>query len=201
MDNYISINNQKIELNDDQVKLIVAAAGKKVELGHIAAGDTFKIGEHEFVVLEQYFDTTAVICKNLINDDQVFGENNNYNGSYVDELCSSFAQFIVSVVGEENLVPHMVDLTADDGLKDYDVVDRRVSLLTADQYRRYVEILDRHKVDSWWWLATPFSTAAHGHARSVKCVSPSGYFNNGSYNGGYGVRPFCVLKSNIFVSK
>ena len=201
MDNYISINNQKIELNDDQVKLIVAAAGKKVELGRIAAGDTFKIGEHEFVVLEQYFDTTAVICKNLINDDQVFGENNNYNGSHVDEFCNSFAQFIASVVGQENLVQHMVDLTSDDGLKDYGVIDRQVSLLTADQYRRYVEILDRHKVDSWWWLATPFSTATHGYARSVKCVSPSGCIDNFYCNYVYGVRPFCILKSNIFVSK
>jgi hypothetical protein len=95
-----------------------------------------------------------------------------------------------------------VDLTSDDGLKDYGKIRRRASLLTADLYRRYVEILDKHKIDKWWWLATPHSTARHENASWVKCVAPSGYFGSDNYcGGGCGVRPFCILKSNIFVSK
>ena len=72
----------------------------------------------------------------------------------------------------------------------------------AELYRRYVEILDKHKIKKWWWLATPFSTPKHDGASWVKCVAPSGCINISlyyAYDGG--VRPFCILKSNIFVSK
>ena len=108
---------------------------------------------------------------------------------------------ICTAVGEDNVVSHTVDLTSDDGLKDYGKVERRCSLLTADMYRRYIDILDKFKPDSWWWLATPHSTKRHENDSWVKCVSPSGFiFYGGFYFRGSGVRPFCILKSNIFVS-
>ena len=202
MKNYISICGQKIELTEEQVEKIRAGLGaERVKLADVAVKDTFKIGEHEFVVLEQMDDTTAVILKDLLVDDKVFGENNNYSGSYVEQECNQFADKIEAIVGAENIVKHTVDLTSDDGLKDYGNINRRMSLLTTEQYRRYVEILDEHKVDVWWWLATPFSTERHGSASLVKCVSPSGCVGNDGYFNVGGVRPFCILKSNIFVSK
>ena len=102
----------------------------------------------------------------------------------------------------ENVCTVEVDLTSDDGLKDYGKVERRAASLTAEQYRKYVAVLDRHKPDAWWWLATPHSTATHGNEDWVKCVSPSGGIHYGHYFYGFnGVRPFCILKSSIFVSK
>ena len=94
-----------------------------------------------------------------------------------------------------------MDLTADDGLKCYGSVKRKASLLTTETYRRYVYILDKHKPDDWWWLATALSTPAHGYKSAVKCVAPSGYVFNYLCNyDDFGVRPFCILKSHIFVS-
>ena len=78
---------------------------------------------------------------------------------------------------------------------------RKASLLTTEQYRRYVEILDKHKIDKWWWLATPYSTAAHEDTDYIKCVSPPGDIGDGYYDFDFGVRPFCILKSDILVSK
>ena len=205
MKNYIIINNQKIELTDEQVKLIMEAQneGKSIQLADVPAGEVVKIGGYELMVLEQMEGITALICKDLIGSDSQFGESNNYDGSYVDEICNSLSGAIADFVGEDNIVPHVVDLTSDDGLKDYGTVERRCSLLTADLYRRYVEILDKFKPDRWWWLATPFSTKRHYNDSWVKCVSPSGYIrNNYCVNDyGHGVRPFCILKSTIFVSK
>ena len=202
MKNYITINNQKIELTEEQVRQIVAAYnGQSVQLADIPAGETFKIGGHEFIVLEQNGDTTAIIRKDLL-EEMEFGENNNYDGSYVDDACNAFAQEIAAIVREDNMLLHTVDLTADDGLKDYGKVDRRASLITAEMYRRYVEILDKYNPGAWWWLATPHSTERHENSRWVKCVAPSGCVYYGSfYNYVLGVRPFCILKSNIFVSK
>ena len=204
MDNYISINNQRIDLTYEQVEKIKDSLKVSVcdmKLADVSAGETAKIGDHEMIVLEHTGDTTLLLLKGLLKDDQEFGENNNYNGSYVDAICQEFAKEIAAIVGESNIVLHDVDLTSDDGLKDYGTIQRHASLLTADQARRYVQILDKHKLDAWWWLATPWSTPAHGATSLIKCVSPSGYVVNGYYGLDIGVRPFCILKSDIFVSK
>ena len=202
MKNYISINNQKVELTDEQVEKIKAALDMpRRRLSYIAVGDVCKIGNHEFVVLEQSGDTAAVIRKALLKENVRFGDNNNLNGSNVDKICKDFAKELASVVGEDNLVLHTVDLTSDDGLKDYGKVMRQASLLTTNLYRRYVEVLDKHNPEKYWWLATPFTTKAHGNGDWVKCVSPSGCIDYyGCHYGYFGVRPFCILKSHIFVS-
>lgn len=203
MKNYIKINNQKIALTDEQIKEIQKSFGvSNVKLDDIAVGETFKIGKYEFIVLDKGFNSAAVILKDLLFDEKQFGTNNNYNGSYVDEICNCFAGEIADIIGDDNLMPCEVDLTADDGLKDYGTIDRKMFLPTANIYRKYVEILDNYKVDKWWWLSTAFSTPKHGYEKAVKCVSPSGYvFINYGYNFSGGVRPFCILNSNIFVSK
>lgn len=203
MKNYISINNQKTALTDEQVAQIRASFGlSDTKLSDVAVGKTVKIGQHEFVVLEHSRDTTALILKGLLYESKQFSNgSNDYRGSIVDGLLVRFEAEMAAIVGESNLVLHTVDLTSDDGLKDYGKIKRKVSLLTADLYRRYVKILDKHKIDKWWWLATPFSTKTHGDSSWVKCVSPSGYVDNNYYDCHYfGVRPFCILNSDIFVS-
>lgn len=202
MKNYIKINNQKIALTDEQVKEIQQSFGiEQIKLANVAVGEIVKIGKYEFIVLEHSKDTTAVILKDLLFESKEFGKDNNYKASYVDNLCGDFADEISEIIGKDNLIEHTVDLTSDDGLKDYGKIKRSMSLLTTDLYRRYVEILDKYKVKKWWWLATAFSTPKHDPDNWVKCVSPSGYFNYYRYYGNLGVRPFCILNSNIFVSK
>lgn len=206
MNNYININNKKYELTEDLAKLILEAVAANqapnIQLSDVAVGDTVKIGGFEMVVLEQMDGQTALILKGLLGEDMQFGQGNNYAGSYVDEACQQFAQKLAEIIGWDNILLHQVDLTADDGLKDYGAVERRASLLTVDQYRRYVEILDKFKPEAWWWLATPFSTATHDNDRWAKCVSPAGFVYDDDCNFGIrGVRPFCILKSTIFVSK
>ena len=196
MKDYIVINGVTYDLVKREET--VAAPGPK--LADYAVGDTVKLGNHEMVVLEHVGDATVLIRKELLRTREVFGENNNYDGSNVDEICNEFADELAGIVGEDNILLHEVDLTSDDGLKDYGMVQRKASLLTTDRYRQYVEILDKHKIDAWWWLATAFSTPAHDSDDWVKCVSPSGFIDFNLYYGDRGVRPFCILKSDIFVS-
>ena len=202
MENYLMLNGKQINLTEEQVRNIKQSFGDgNVQLSSLKPGETFKIGEHEFFVLEQSGDTTAIILKGLLHKEEKFGSNNNYDGSDVDKLCIDFGQEIEQLVGAENIVEHIIDLTADDGLKCYGSVSRKMSLLTANQYRKYVYIIDEHKLDDWWWLATAFSTAKHNDESWVKCVSPDGIIDDNNDNFINGVRPFCILKSNIFVSK
>ncbi len=201
--NYMIINGQRIDLTEELVKEIAAAYNTAgVKLSEIPAGETFKIEGREFVALEQYPEATAVILQDVLPEEMTFGSCNRYDGSNPDKACCEFAEELFATIGRENVIPHSVDLTADDGLKDYGRVDRAVSLLTAPEYRQYVEILDKFKPDAWWWLATPHSTVAHENDQWVKCVAPSGYVNRDYYlSDDNGVRPFCILKSDIFVSK
>lgn len=205
MQDFISIGGQQIQLTKEQLDQLTEALGMKTEckkqLAYFKARDIVKIGGHEMVVLDQHGEETYLIRKDLYVEESEFGENNNYDGSYVDERCKKFALELASVVGEENVVEHEVDLTSNDGLKCYGSVKRRASLLTADLYRKYVDVLDTVKLDKWWWLATPWSTARHDHEVCALCVAPSGIidFVNYCFND-CGVRPFCILKSSIFVS-
>lgn len=175
--------------------------GAKIRMEAFGAGEVCKIGEWEFIVCEHTREGTVLLMKDCLYDAVEFGDNNNYNGSNVDKLCEKFADKLVAVVGSENIIRHTVDLTADDGLRDYGSIERRVSLFTANQYRKYCDILDKYRLNIWTWTATAYSTPKHDDDCWVKCVAPRGNFDRNSYFIEFGVRPFCILKSNIFVSK
>lgn len=205
MKDFISVGGRKIQLTKEQLDQLAEALGMKAEckkqLADFRAGEIVKIGGFEMVVLEQHGEETSLILKDLYVEETEFGENNNYDGSYVDEQCRKFALELAAIVGEENVVEHEVDLTSNDGLKCYGFVERRASLLTADLYRKYVDVLDTVKPDKRWWLATPWSTARHDHEVCVLCVAPSGRICGDNFiSRVYGLRPFCILKSSIVVS-
>ena len=202
--NYICLNGQKIEIGEDKLSEIKKALGvkdrfyiEKNEKGEEIA----HVGDYDFLVLERSGDTIALLLKTLYKESVKFGSSNDFRGSNVQKICREFAEEIAAIVGEENIVEHTVDLTSDDGLKDYGTVKEKASLLTTDLYRRYVDILDLDRLEKYWWLVTPYSTPRHENSTWVKCVSPRGCFIIDFFNNGYsGVRPFCILKSDIFVS-
>ena len=199
-ENYLCINGQKIELTKEQITKIRDSVVKKTKLSQKEVGDTFKIAEYEFIVLEHSAETTAVILKDFLEKSDFSSIDCDFKTSIVKTKLEAFADKIAGVIGSDNLITHTVDLTANDGLKDYGKTTAKMSLLTADLYRRYVEILDNFKIDKWWWLATPYSTSKHGYTQYVTCVAPSGGINSYNCISYYGVRPFCILNSNIFVS-
>ena len=199
----ININGRKVELPEDLAQQLIQEHGvPQKTIADAVAGDTVKIGNFEMVVLEQLDGQTALILNGMYGEDTEFGEDNNvYDGSYVDQKCQAFAEELAKIIGRDSIVLHKVDLTSDDGLKDYGVIERWASLITTDMYRKFVDILDTVNPRHWWWLATPHSTKRHENNTWAKCASPSGYIGiNNYYYGGGGVRPFCILKSNIFVS-
>jgi hypothetical protein len=175
----------------------------KKRLSEVAMGDTFKVGKFEFIVLAQnrVVGTTEVLLKDLWKTTKFDDDTNDYkNSSIRKELNGEFLNELANEVGTINIIPHTVNLTADDGRKDYGMCDDSVSLLTCDMYRKYVDVIDRYLIDNWWWLATPYSTSSNGYDCTVRCVNRGGTLNDDSCSCVSGVRPFCILKSGIFVS-
>ena len=198
--NYLCINGNITELTKEQLKQL----GIISEICYLSEdGKIAHIGEYEFIVIktDEKLGTTSLLMKETLGEKMKFGSNNDYRTSEINKVLDKFADEISDIIGKENLVEHIVDLTADDGLKCYGTIKAKMSLFTAQMVRENVEILDEFKLDEWWWTCTPYSTPKHENASWVKCVSPRGYIGNyDSDCSGNGVRPFCIVKSSIFVS-
>ena len=175
---------------------------KRVLFENVKDGGVFTVGSMEFIKFPDRNGVTPAVAKKEVFD-SVFGKNNNFAESEIlERLETEVLPNIAAAVGEENLVLFETDLTTLDGLKVYGKMKSMISLPTFDFYRENVEIFDKHKVDGWWWLATPDSAEPHFDPVWAICVSPRGSFIcRGSCDGGLiGVRPFLNFVSSIFES-
>lgn len=185
-----------ININSDSEKVLNS---NKMVLSFVELGD---IINGKYIVLEHFSDgTTAVIRKDLLEDSMEFGDSNNdWRESNVRKyLNDDYLKEIEKEFGVDNIVEHTTNLLSMDGLDDYRTCRDKVGLLDIDQYRKYRKVLGRD-MDRWWWLLTPDSTPSGWSARYVQCVDLDGGVNYGAYGCSWSVRPFCILKSSIFVS-
>lgn len=176
----------------------------KVQLSTLEPGETFKIGEYDFIVLDQNHESgeAKVISKGFMAEDKDFGNIRDYGKSSLKNLIETEIQPIIEKeVGAENLVEHEVDLISVDMQHEFDSCKCKVRLITFDEAREYNDFIVNEDLSDWWWTCTPWSTEKRGWKYSVTVVSPSGFIYYYDFNGYCGVRPFCILKSNIFVSK
>ena len=175
---------------------------RKVELSKLSAGDVFKIESHDFIVLEHGTDVTAVISKNLMTENEVFGNSRNYKKSNIRRIIEEdILPEIEREIGADNIIEHEVDLTSVDMQNEFGAYKCKMRPITFDEARLYNNLIVNKELPDWYWTCTPWSTEDRGWNCSVAVVSPSGFIDDALYDDGSGVRPFCILKSNIFVSK
>lgn len=189
-------------------KKLVAAIEKedqknKVMLKDIPVGGKFDTGIGRFIVLEQKEDSTAVITEGLYREDVKFDDDcTDYKKSSLRELCEGeILNEFVAEFGEDNICENEAGLVTVDGQKVFEKLLTKVRPLTFDEVREYNDLLVNKDLPDWYWICTPWSTKERGWEYSVAVVSPSGCISRYICNCRHGVRPFCILKSNIFVSK
>lgn len=138
-------------------------------------------------VFRRAFDTDGK------NNFAVSSLNRELNGDFLEALCREGAK-------KEDFVPLVLDLTSDDGMKDYGVTSAMIGLLTCEQFRKYRALIPNLNAEDWWWLLTPDSCLPqYGHL--VRHVYTDGALSCDSACDGYrGVRPLCILKYGILVS-
>lgn len=175
---------------------------KVVTLGTLMPGETFMLGNKEFIVLEHEGEGTKIISKNLWGKSRKFGDSKNYiTSSLKDYHEKDVYQEIAAVVGDENIIEYEVDLTALDGGNDFGTIKCKVSPIPFMEARKYFHLLVNEDLPDWWWTLTSWNSSKRGYTKSVTVVSPSGGIIDGSFGNGHGVRPFGILRSSIFVSK
>lgn len=175
----------------------------KKALKAAARGTVFPYAGEKWVALE-HDPAGRTLCLRLdLIPDKPFDENNcnNFalssskawmNGPYLDNL-------IDAVKGPHAFLATELDLTADDGLKDYGACTVTIFSLTVDQYRRNRDVIPN--ADDWWWLSTATSTAANGYEHGARFVWNDGTLNwRRAYLGSLGLRPACYLDSDLLIS-
>lgn len=175
----------------------------KVKLESLKAGETFYIGENGYIVLKHHEGKTKVISRNFIAKDRKFADDTaDYKISGLRKYIEAEIQpTIENEVGAENLVEHRVSLETVDGQDNYGELTCKVRPLTFDEARQYNNLIVNNDLDDWWWTCTAWTSPNREYNRSIAVVLPSGYVNDYGCGSCRGVRPVCILKSNIFVSK
>lgn len=168
----------------------------------IAPSSVISYGGLDCIVLDVEQDKILVLAKESIGN-MPFDEGNSNNfpkGTLCKYLNGEFIKTLKANGADTSaLIPTTIDLTSDDGLKDYGETTQKIFLLTCDMYRKYRSIIP--KLDDWWWLATAYSTESNGYADDARIVRSDGSLD-GYYacNGVIGVRPAFYLKSSILES-
>ena len=162
-------------------------------------GEHFVYGKKNCVVLEHMDDGT--LC--MVLDEgfkSAFGENNNFaeselrkklNTEYLDEWVKNGAN-------RESFVLMQVDLTANDGLKDYGTCKCFLAPRTCDQHRKYRYLIPNPKEDLEW-TATAYSTKGNGYSDNAYLVTATGGLYSYYVYPAYGVRPLFKLNPESLV--
>ena len=168
----------------------------------IAPSSVISYGGLDCIVLDVEQDKILVLAKESIGN-MPFDEGNSNNfpkGTLCKYLNGEFIKTLKANGADTSaLIPTTIDLTSDDGLKDYGETTQKIFLLTCDMYRKYRSIIPN--LDDWWWLATAYSTESNGYALNARRVRSAGSLGSYSaYTGNFGVRPAFYLKSSILES-
>lgn len=176
---------------------------KKIALKNAARGTAFDYAGQSWILLENDPTGRTLCLSKDITETRAFDEGNcnNFavasskeylNGAYLDNLLED-------VNGPNAFLTTELDLTTDDGLKDYGTCTVTIFLLTVDQYRRNRDVIPN--ADDWWWLSTAFSTKSNGYESLARRVYADGplYWNYACLGNG-GLRPACYLDSDLLIS-
>lgn len=164
-------------------------------------GERFVYGNKNCMVLEHTDD--GALCMVLDEDfESAFGETNNFaeselrkklNGEYLDE-------WVKDGVSRESFALMRVDLTANDGLKDYGTCECFLAPRTCDQHRKYRYLIPNPK-ESAEWTVTAYSTNGNGFSDVAYLVTDTGGLgiSNVSVNVANGVRPLFKLNPDTVI--
>lgn len=172
------------------------------KLKSLERGQVFTAGGFNWLVIEHNQEGTLALMETCLENAPFDEDDSNdwRQSSSRRYLNENFLQALENNgLDPDDIIETEVDLTADDGLKDYGVSRDKVFLLTADMYRKNRDVIK--PINDWWWLITPYSTPTAGYPLLVRYVNSDGSLSYVNAHYGYWVlRPALTLKSDLLVS-
>ena len=187
-----------VKMLEEQVK------DTKVRLSECEPGQIIVSNGNKYKVLKHLGDgTTLIIPMILMLENEQFDKNTrNYKESNLKKKIETECLPVLEEdFGADNLVEHEVDLTSVDMQNEFGTCRCKARPITFDEARKHNDLLVEKNLPDWWWTCTPWSTEERGWSSSLAVVSPGGDVGRSNCFSNCGVRPVCILKSNIFVSK
>ena len=187
------------QINDLRNEIaVLKATSKSINLPEgLGIGDTFELADTTWKILD--ITSAGYICLADNIEDMEFDSNSNNweNSGLRGYLNGEFFEKMAAEIGSKNIIPFERNLLSLDGQTEYGKCEDKVSLLTADEYRKYRNLIPNTK-DYWWWLVSPWSTPCNDYKRAVAVVSSAGNIDNIDCNYDGGGRPVCIFSSSIF---
>lgn len=157
----------------------------------LSVGERFSYKGFEWICLDHADDGILAIMASAWNDEEYpfnISGNNNYATSY---LRRKLQKELLPILGEDNLLPHVVDLVADNGDDSYGTVTDKVFILSCDEYRKYRKHVPLLR--EWMWTCTPLYTTDEDIRGYVRVATNSGFLDNFDSAHCCGVAPACVF--------
>ena len=176
---------------------------KSTTLGNVKNGGIFKALGKEFVKLDADEHGCLVLAKDIWtkmpfrDGDDPECPNDLRRSDVMKYLSDRFTEFVQRGTPLDTFIPFKIDLQDTTGQTEYGTVEYRIGLLTLRQYGKYWRLIP--KVDTPWWLATPYGTpnCSPGRVWYVESDGSDGYWG---YSFTYGVRPALYFPSTLWVS-
>lgn len=163
-----------------------------MKINELMPGQHFNFKGFDWIVLDNNVDggVLAIMASAWNREEYCFDEdgNNNYAKS---SLRRKLLNELLPILGEDNLIPHEVDLVADNGDDRYGKIMDRLFILSCDEYRKYRKNVPL--LPEWMWTCTPWYISDTGCGSGVRGVNSSGNLNGGCASGGGGIAPACVF--------
>ena len=174
---------------------------KKVVAQEVNVNDRIKYGGIKWVVLDKMEEGILILAENCCFFDRFAGDNDWVKSPLRNSMNAigengKFTRKELAKIKPDDLIPMTRGLLTDDGMDDYGTCEDLISMYTAEEYRRYRKHIPTVKDRCFTITADSLI-----YNKLVRYVTPNGTLNGCNCVNVNGVRPFCIIKSNIFVSR
>lgn len=184
---------------------------RKTALKEVPVGTTFEVWNRKYTVLDKANDRVFCLAAEIEDDLPFRDDDTPYEVAPNDFRDSSIRNWLnddylgaLMRDGLQNgqILDMDVDLKCTLGQHEYGKDNVKVGLLTLEEYGQYYDIIP--KIDSPWWLATPWKTPSRSPGTSdtdsVWSVDSGGDYYDNYYNFTLGVRPALTLSPSLLVA-
>lgn len=183
----------------------VSELWKKISLSNeekteLKAGDTVEWKGFKWIILD--IDYNGGIFLLMKEPWKVTQFNDSYNADWKKStLRNDMVDNLLPILGEENLITHVTDLTCDNGDKTLGTCEDKVFILSCDEYRKYREYIPLFEDDMWTCTASWINDDPDSHD-SGYAYYPRNVYYDGYVDGSYafyagGAVPACICYPSI----